>query len=36
MLEIMAAYSQDELNRLKATAMQFSGKVVQILMPPPE
>jgi hypothetical protein len=28
MLEITAAYSQDELDRLKATAMQFLGNVV--------
>ena len=28
MLEIMDAYSQDELDGLKATAHQFLGKVV--------
>jgi len=28
MLEIMEAYSQDELGSLKATAQQFLGKVV--------
>jgi hypothetical protein len=28
MLEIIAAYSQEELDSLKATALQFLGKVV--------
>jgi hypothetical protein len=28
MLEIMEAYSQEELDSLKATAQQFIGKVV--------
>lgn len=31
MLEITAAYSQDELDRLKATAMQFLGKLCRYL-----
>lgn len=34
MLEVMEAYSQEELDGLTAIARQFLGKVVQILMPP--
>jgi len=32
MLEIMEAYSQEELDSLKATAQQFLAKVVYLFM----